>query len=125
MDNDFNTSQALAYLFSLAKRIHKAVAENHKDDCGKYTKALQVLSEVLGLVKIKRLSGIATNHSSAIATINNRLSNDELETKIEERRSAKQNKDWSAADKIRDELKKDGIVLKDEKDGTTSWEIID
>ena len=48
-----------------------------------------------------------------------------LTTKIEEqvkaRSDAKKSKNWVLADQIRDELKKQGVLLEDKPDGTTSW----
>ena len=41
---------------------------------------------------------------------------------LSKRAQAKADKDWPAADAIRDELKANGIVIKDSKDGAT-WEI--
>ena len=43
--------------------------------------------------------------------------------KIKERLDARKAKDWAASDRIRDELVAMGIALKDNKDGTTSWEV--
>ena len=40
---------------------------------------------------------------------------------IDLRQTAKNNKDWSASDKIRNELKNAGIVIKDLKEGA-EWE---
>ena len=42
--------------------------------------------------------------------------------KIEERKAAKKNKDFAAADAIRKELAEKGIVLKDTREGTI-WEL--
>ena len=42
---------------------------------------------------------------------------DDLKKMIDERETARKNKDYAKADKIRDELKKKGIVLDDTKDG--------
>ena len=42
---------------------------------------------------------------------------------IDRRLVARTAKDWAESDRIRDELKAMGIVLKDNKNGTTSWEI--
>lgn len=42
---------------------------------------------------------------------------------IEERKNAKQNKDFALADKIRNELQEKGIILKDTREGTT-YEVI-
>jgi cysteinyl-tRNA synthetase len=45
-----------------------------------------------------------------------------IEAQIEKRKSARARRDWNESDRIRDELAKMGVVLKDTKDGTT-WEI--
>ena len=45
-----------------------------------------------------------------------------VEQKIETRNSARKAKNFAESDRIRDELAKMGVVLKDTKDGTT-WEI--
>jgi cysteinyl-tRNA synthetase len=50
------------------------------------------------------------------------LSDGELDTLISTRDSARKNRNWAEADRIRDELAAMGIVLKDNKDGTTTWE---
>jgi cysteinyl-tRNA synthetase len=45
-----------------------------------------------------------------------------IEERIAERAEAKKNRDFATADRIRDELKADGIQLLDRADGTTDWE---
>jgi len=47
----------------------------------------------------------------------------EIKQLIQERSEAKKNKDWKKADEIRNYLLEKGIVLKDNPDGTTTWEI--
>jgi cysteinyl-tRNA synthetase len=42
---------------------------------------------------------------------------------VDRRLVARSAKDWAESDRIRDELKAMGIVLKDNKNGTTSWEV--
>ncbi|MGP0060301.1 MAG: cysteine--tRNA ligase [Beijerinckiaceae bacterium] len=42
---------------------------------------------------------------------------------IKNRLDARKAKDWAASDRIRDELAAIGVALKDNKDGTTSWEV--
>ena len=46
-----------------------------------------------------------------------------IEEKIEERKQAKQNKNFELADKIRDELLNEGIIIKDTREGVT-YEVI-
>jgi cysteinyl-tRNA synthetase len=45
-----------------------------------------------------------------------------IKQKIAERAEAKKNRDFATADRIRDELKSEGIQLLDRADGTTDWE---
>jgi cysteinyl-tRNA synthetase len=51
----------------------------------------------------------------------------EMARKVEDlislRRSARVGKNWAESDRIRDELAAMGIALKDNKDGTTTWEV--
>ena len=42
---------------------------------------------------------------------------------VKRRDEVRSRKDWKESDRIRDELKAMGVVIKDNKDGTTSWEI--
>ncbi len=44
---------------------------------------------------------------------------DEINNLLEQRKQARENKDWSLSDKIRDELKEKGYIVKDTKEGTT------
>ena len=43
----------------------------------------------------------------------------DIEALVEKRQEARKNKDWATADKIRDELKAKGIILKDTPQGVT------
>ncbi len=51
------------------------------------------------------------------------LSEGELDDFIAARVAARKNRNWAEADRIRDKLAAMGFVLKDNKDGTTTWEI--
>ena len=42
---------------------------------------------------------------------------------ISARLAARAAKDWKESDRIRDELAAMGVSIKDNKDGTTSWEV--
>jgi cysteinyl-tRNA synthetase len=47
----------------------------------------------------------------------------QIEALIMSRKEARTSKNWAESDRIRDELAGLGIVLKDNKDGTTTWEV--
>ena len=44
-------------------------------------------------------------------------------TRSAARNAARASKNWAESDRIRDELAAMGIALKDNKDGTTTWEV--
>jgi cysteinyl-tRNA synthetase len=46
-----------------------------------------------------------------------------VDDRIAARSAARKAKNWAESDRIRDELAAMGIALKDNKDGTTSWEV--
>ena len=115
MDDDLNTSKALAVLFDLANKANKDVeyapALLHKlaTTLG-FTFEKPTLSDEELAEKLKEISAeIGKEYSSM----------DEI---IAERKAARDAKNWEVADKIRIALDKVGIVLKDSKEGTV-WEL--
>ena len=53
-------------------------------------------------------------------TAENGVTEIQIEQFIQQRLEAKKNKDWATADRIRDELKAQGVVLEDVANGT-NW----
>ena len=105
MDDDLNTADGISALFDLTKDINTKILDKSvsKAVCEFAAKLFDELSNVLGLLY-------------------NRKENDldsEIEALIEERQEARENKDWATADRIRDELKARGIILKDTPQGVT------
>jgi cysteinyl-tRNA synthetase len=58
-----------------------------------------------------------------LSEINNDKLGDVLELLLEIRKEAKAKKDFATSDNIRNKLNEKGIIIKDEKDGNTSWSI--
>ena len=111
MDEDLNTSKALAVLFELANKANK-------DEENAYT-LLYKLGTVLGFT-FEKAELTEEEISAAVKQISTALSQefDSMESILELRKQARAEKNWEIADKIRITLDNMGIVLKDTKDGT-------
>ncbi|WP_029349351.1 cysteine--tRNA ligase [Bosea sp. 117] len=109
---------APAVLEALADDLNtpKAIAEMHalKDHAGK--KALAGTLAFLGFTEAP-LRGWLASRAPELD-----IAPEAIEARIAERIEARRNRDWAASDRIRDELLAQGVALKDNKDGTTSWE---
>ena len=115
MDDDLNTSKALAVLFDLANKANKDVSYA-------YT-LLHKLAETLGFTFEKaQLSD--EDLRDKLNAINSEMGTNfsSMEDIIEKRKLAREEKNWEVADKIRIALDNVGIVLKDSKEGTV-WEL--
>jgi cysteinyl-tRNA synthetase len=104
MDDDFNTANAIAVLFDIVRDANIALQNENvsEKDLGAYVQALTELSGVLGLK-------LEDDRDSILDT--------EVDALIKKREAARQNKDFAAADSIRDELKNVGIILEDTPQG--------
>ncbi len=105
MDDDLNTADGIAAVFELVKDINTLVLDKDvsKTACEYAAKIFDELTDVLGILYNKK---------------NNSL-DEEIEELIAQRNEARKNKDWATADKIRDDLKSRGIILKDTPNGVT------
>ncbi|WP_294775753.1 cysteine--tRNA ligase [uncultured Eubacterium sp.] len=105
MDDDLNTADGISAVFDLVSDINTKIInkEVSKNVCQKAADMFDELTGVLGLVYNRKSNDI----------------NDDIEKLIEERQQARANKDWATADRIRDELKAQGITLKDTPQGVT------
>ena len=113
MNDDFNTPITIANLFDGLKHINLLKEGKETittEDLEKLTNHYSIfVFDILGLMPEKEES-------------NPELLDNTLSIILELRKKAKENKDYSTSDFIRDELNKIQITLKDTKDGTT-WEI--
>ncbi len=105
MDDDLNTADGLAAIFELTKDINTKILDHDvsKAVCEHAAKLYDELCDVLGILYNRK---------------ENTLDSD-IEALVEKRQEARKNKDWATADKIRDELKAKGIILKDTPQGVT------
>lgn len=114
MDDDFNTSDALAVLFDMARKINRLKAEGDTSAACAEALALKRLAGLLGLLQREPEAFL---HGGAVE--GGGPADEAIEALINERLEARKNKDWAAADRIRDELKAQGILLEDGPQGTT------
>jgi cysteinyl-tRNA synthetase len=114
MNDDFNTALALAVLFDLAKALNKIKAD---------IKMAQTLAATL--YSLSSILGILQDHPEAFLkggdAPKNTLAAEKIEEFIQQRLEAKQTKNWAMADKIRDDLKAQGIILEDAAGNITTW----
>jgi len=121
MDDDFNTSAALAVLFEIAKEIRRdrnlLLHQNKTDTDPKLIKqrwhTLVTLANILGL-EVDADAETAESESQG-------LSDAEIEALIEQRKAARKAKNFAESDRIRDELQAQGISLIDKAGGVTQW----
>jgi cysteinyl-tRNA synthetase len=127
LDDDLNTPVALAVLFSLAKALIKA--KNLILQGGQPPEDPQVLQNkwrilvslaaVLGLY-LGPEEGDSPDTPGADAGEED-PSPSAIEAAIADRLSARKNKNWAEADRIRQELQAQGIILTDHPNGATTW----
>ncbi|MDE7300164.1 MAG: cysteine--tRNA ligase, partial [Lachnospiraceae bacterium] len=116
MNSDLNTSSALTVLYDVLKA-----------DADSATKlaAIREFDTVLSLGLLEAAQAVkksrAAKSADAAADADGELAA-WVEQKIEERRAAKKNKDFAAADAIREELAARGVVIRDTREGTV-WEL--
>jgi len=112
MDDDLGVPQALAVLHERVRRGNQALDE------GDAASAAQALSEVRGMTGVLGLDAAPAASGGAEASALDTL----VKTMIEQRAQARADKDWAAADRIRDAIGAAGITLEDTPDGT-HWSI--
>src|SRR5689334_3080020 len=103
MDDDLNTSVALAAIHDLTREVNTAISRGalHEDDKREVLAAIDRFDSVLNIFGDARP----------------KVLDEEIQKLIDERQEARHRRDFKRADEIRDELVQLGIVLEDTKDG--------
>jgi cysteinyl-tRNA synthetase len=110
LSDDLNTPEVLAELHKIRGRIKYAGQ-------GEAATELAMNLNFLGIDRI----AFKAWHSRAVERVSMDMS--AVDVLLADRLAARKAKNWAESDRIRDELLAMGIVLKDNKDGTTSWEV--
>ena len=127
MDDDFNTTAAIANLHIVFKHINNLLKTVKSDNtqvlANSLAKALEDLKEVYGI-----LGFFEQNPKEFIKEMQDKYLNkinlniEYIEEQIKKRAEAKASKNFELADQIRSELDEKGIILNDSKEGTT-WDL--
>ena len=102
MEDDLNTADALAAIFTLVREINTAIANG----AGKVT--LEACADMFD--QLTGVLGLVYNRKQEVL-------DSEIEELIEKRTEARKNRDLKTADAIRDQLKEMGIILEDTPQG--------
>jgi cysteinyl-tRNA synthetase len=115
LDDDLNSSRALAALFTFVNEGNAALERARAlapADRKAGREALASMDKVLGLIEVARTSRVLDAETIAW-----------VDRMVEERRAARAAKDYKRGDAIRDELKAKGIELEDSAQGTR-WKVV-
>jgi len=134
MDDDFNTSVAVAELQSLARAVNTAKAAGRADEAAVAAGELVTLGARLGLLgqdpetflrkhprKVAGATTVGVVRPQGGTAPAEGFSDEDIERLIAARGAARESKDFKESDRIRDELAAAGVLLEDQPGGRTLW----
>ncbi|MCD6292684.1 MAG: class I tRNA ligase family protein, partial [Deltaproteobacteria bacterium] len=121
MDDDFNSAAAVAVLFDISKEINRWLDDEKTaidpQAAARVAGLMREIGEPLGLLQTAPRDFLQRTSSET----DGRLEAAEIESLIAERAAARKERNWAEADRVRDILEENGIILKDSAEGT-KWQ---
>ena len=112
MDDDFNTPEACAVLFDMAREVNR-LKDSDTNAAAALAARLRELAGITGLLQLDADEFLQAGAAGKVDAA-------EVEALIQARLQARAEKNWAESDRIRDQLADMGVVLEDSK-GTTTW----
>ncbi len=119
MDDDFNSAAACAVLFDVSKEVNRwlddstACQEDKPQAAYRIAQFLREVGATLGLLQEEPQAFLQRSGST-----DSELAPAAIETLIDERNVARKERNWAEADRIRELLDEQGIIVKDSAEGT-------
>ena len=131
MDDDFNTSVAMAELQRLKSDVNKFMGQGLSTEARKIARdEFRSLGSNLGLFQLDKwqfgpfvvpVHQVKETDEALPITVKPLMTDAEIEKILQERNEARRQKDFKKADEIRQSLASHGIVIEDKPDGTSRW----
>ncbi|MBN2851393.1 MAG: class I tRNA ligase family protein, partial [Clostridia bacterium] len=121
MDNDFNTALVIADFIQYTTRMNKFVADNNFQEALNLKTAMEKVYAVLGICQMNAVQVIKKTREKYLSKSG--MTEEEIINLLEQRKKYKSEKNFSAADEIRDYLTSHSIEVKDGKENA-EWDLI-
>jgi len=117
MDDDCNTARALGIVFETIREMNRSLDVGQTTELSATRAELAAIASVLGIMNEVPTQFLEAQKQRGLAQ--SQLTPEKIEQLIAERAAVRKAKDFKRGDEIRDQLAKQGVILKDSPTGTT------